>query len=147
MTHKGWRVVKPEHNPHIVRVCESNIIFPPVCLSCYLLLTQLAEFNKTCGMASPLGKGVQEQHYFSVRHTIGNTGTDRGDFVMACHWLRLLVWVWIELDGSQIFCVRIERDSSQIFCVRIEQDGSQIFCVWIELDGSQIVCVWIELEG
>ena len=55
----------------MVGVCESNIIFPcvhrrAICLSCYLLLNHSAEVNQTCYITSPHGKGVQEQHFFSV---------------------------------------------------------------------------------
>ena len=39
---------------------------PSICLSCYLLLNHWVEFNQTCYITSPHGKGVQEQHYFSV---------------------------------------------------------------------------------
>ena len=35
--------------------------------SCYFLLNHWAEFNQTCYITSPYGKGVPEQHYFSVR--------------------------------------------------------------------------------
>ena len=56
----------------MVRVCDSNIIFPSVprqsiCLSRYLLLNHWEEFNQTCYMACTHGKGVREQNYFSVR--------------------------------------------------------------------------------
>ena len=56
--------------PFMVRVCESNISYPCVrrpviCPSSYLLLNHLAEFNFY--MTSRHGKGVREQHYFSVR--------------------------------------------------------------------------------
>ena len=55
----------------MVRVCESNIIFPRVrrpsiCRSRYLLLSHWAEFNQTCYITSPHGWGVRKQHYFSV---------------------------------------------------------------------------------
>ena len=40
---------------------------PPICPSRYLLLNHLAEFYQTCYITSPHGKGVREQHYFSVR--------------------------------------------------------------------------------
>ena len=62
--------------PLMVRVCESNIIFPcvracihrpTVCLSCFLLLNLWAEFNLSCYITSVHGKGVRQQHYFSVR--------------------------------------------------------------------------------
>ena len=61
----------------MVRVCKSNIIFPcirrpSICLSCYLILNHWVEFNQTCYITSPHGKGMLEQHYFSmcpcVRH-------------------------------------------------------------------------------
>ena len=56
----------------MVRVYKSSIIFlcvrrPSICLSHYLLLNHWAEFNQTCYITSPHGKGVQEQYYFSVR--------------------------------------------------------------------------------
>ena len=54
----------------MVRVCESNIIFPfvrlSICPSLYLLLIHWAEFNQTCYMTSPHGKGVGEQVHTSV---------------------------------------------------------------------------------
>ena len=63
----------------MVRVCESNIIFPcissserpayvhlPVKLS-HLLLNHWAEFNQTLYITSSHCKGVREQHYFSMR--------------------------------------------------------------------------------
>ena len=37
-----------------------------ICPSRYLLLNHWAEFNQTCYITSPRGKGVQEQLYFSV---------------------------------------------------------------------------------
>ena len=57
--------------PLMIKVCESNIFFlcvhcPSICPSPYLLLTHWAEFNQTCFITSPHGKGVQEQHYFSM---------------------------------------------------------------------------------
>ena len=61
--------------PHLVhvRACESNIIFPSVRPSCYLLLNHR---NQTCYLTSPSGKGVRKQHYFSVcpsvRHAISS---------------------------------------------------------------------------
>ena len=53
----------------MVRVSESNIIFPcilcpSICPSCYLLLNHRVEFNQTCYITSPHGKGVREQHFF-----------------------------------------------------------------------------------
>ena len=53
------------HFPHMVRLCESNIIFPcihypSICPSNYLVLNHWAEFNQTCYMTSPHGKSVQE---------------------------------------------------------------------------------------
>ena len=35
-----------------------------ICLSQYLLLNHWAEFNQTCYITSPHGKGVWEQHFF-----------------------------------------------------------------------------------
>ena len=52
----------------MVRVCESNIFpcvrRPSICPSRYLLLSHRAEFNQTCYITSPHGKGVREQHNF-----------------------------------------------------------------------------------
>ena len=42
------------------------IVPTSICLSRYLFLILWAEFNQTCYMTSPHGKGVREQHYFSV---------------------------------------------------------------------------------
>ena len=62
----------------MVRLCESNIIFclsvchPSICPSCYLLLNHWAEFNQTCYMTSPYGKGVGEQVCLSVCHAVSN---------------------------------------------------------------------------
>ena len=55
----------------MVRISQSNIIFlcichPSICLSRYLLLNNWGEFNQTCYIISPHGKGVQEQHFFSM---------------------------------------------------------------------------------
>ena len=56
--------------PLMVRVCEATFFpcvrRPSICLSRYLLLNHLAEFNQTCYITSPHGKGVREQHYFSM---------------------------------------------------------------------------------
>ena len=41
-------------------------IHPSIRLSHNLLLNPLAEFNQTCYITSPHGKGVGEQHYFSI---------------------------------------------------------------------------------
>ena len=46
MTHKGWHVIKPQHNQ------SKN------------LLNHWVEFNQTCYIISPHGEGVQEQHDF-----------------------------------------------------------------------------------
>ena len=56
----------------MVRLCESNIIFPcmphpSICPSGYLLLNHWTEFSQTCYITSPHGMVVWEQHYFSVR--------------------------------------------------------------------------------
>ena len=40
---------------------------PSICPSPYLLLNHWVEFNQTCYITSPHSKGLQEQHYFSVR--------------------------------------------------------------------------------
>ena len=55
----------------MVRVCKSNIIFPcvchpPICPPRYLLQNHWAEFNQTCYMTFPHGKGVRAQYNFSV---------------------------------------------------------------------------------
>ena len=60
------------HHLLMVMVCESNIFFPcvrrqSICLSRYLLLNHWTEFNQTCLINIPHGKGVREQHYCSVR--------------------------------------------------------------------------------
>ena len=39
---------------------------PSICPSRYLPLNHWAEFNRTCFITSPHGKGVREQHYFSL---------------------------------------------------------------------------------
>ena len=54
--------------PLMVRVCKSNIFFCAFVVrsSRYLLLNHWAEFSQTCYITFPHGKGVQEQHYFSV---------------------------------------------------------------------------------
>ena len=56
----------------MLRGCESNIIFlcmhpsmrqlALICQSCY----HRVEFNQTCYITSPHGKGVREQHHFSA---------------------------------------------------------------------------------
>ena len=64
--------------PLMARVCESNIFAcvrrPFVCPSCYLLLNHQVEFNQTCYITSPHGKGVREQHYlfcpFGIRASV-----------------------------------------------------------------------------
>ena len=62
-------------HPAMVRVYESNIIFPcvrrpTICPSHYLLLNHWAELNQTCFITSSHGKDVREQHYFSVRPSV-----------------------------------------------------------------------------
>ena len=60
-----------------VRVCESNIFFflcsilpfvhrPFICPSRYLLLNNWAEFNQTCYITFPHGKGKRELNYIIV---------------------------------------------------------------------------------
>ena len=69
-------------NPRMVRVCESKLFFQcvrpsvrrSICLSRYLLLNCKAEFNQTCFITSPHGKGVREQHYFSVCPSVHASG-------------------------------------------------------------------------
>ena len=43
---------------------------PSLCQSRYLLLNKWAEFYQTCYITSLHGKGVQEQHYFSMRQSL-----------------------------------------------------------------------------
>ena len=61
--------------PITVRVCESNTIFSCIrpsmrplsnCPSRYLQ-NHRTEFNQTCDITSPVGKGAREQQYFSAR--------------------------------------------------------------------------------
>ena len=58
----------------MVRICESNIILSmrpsSISLSRYLLLNHWAEFNQTCYITSPHGKGVREQHNFFLRPSV-----------------------------------------------------------------------------
>ena len=60
----------------MVKLCKSTYFHasvclcvhcPSICLSRYFLLNNWAEFNQTCYITFPHGKGVREQHYFSVR--------------------------------------------------------------------------------
>ena len=63
----GWNSTKRYISSLMVRVCESNIFAcvrrPFICPSRYLLLNHQVEFNQTCYITSPHGKGVREQHY------------------------------------------------------------------------------------
>ena len=62
-------------HPLMVRVCESSIFFsvrPSICASAsaHLSITPLDGINQTCYITSPHGKGMQEQHYFSVKSVL-----------------------------------------------------------------------------
>ena len=71
-------------------------MLPSVRPSVTLSPKQRTEFNQICYMNSPHGKGVREQHYFSVRpsvppsvrHAISNIRYERWDVVIVCHRLR-----------------------------------------------------------
>ena len=49
---------------------ERGNVRPSVCPSRYLLLNHWVEFYQTCCFTSPNGKGVREQHYFSVHPSV-----------------------------------------------------------------------------
>ena len=81
---------------------------PSICLSSYLLLNHWAELNQTCYITSPHGKGVQEEHYFSVyrsgippcvHHTISSYTTGQNSTKLATS-LPLMVKV---CDSNIIF--------------------------------------------
>ena len=52
---------------------------PSICPSCYLLQNHWAEFNHTCYMTSPHGKGVQEQVRPSISRAISSFSSYHGD--------------------------------------------------------------------
>ena len=87
----------------MVRVCESNIIFPcaspsmrpsPINLSVTLSSPKPLGGIQTCYISSPHDKAMREQHYFSVRPSI-------------CLSLHLLLNHWAEL----FVCVEVLRPS------------------------------------
>ena len=63
-------IFKKKSHGDIVNTSIHPSAHPPACLSVqpsgYLLLNHWVEFYQTCHITSPHGKGVQEQHYFSV---------------------------------------------------------------------------------
>ena len=71
-----------------VRPCVRR---PSICPSRYLLLNHWAEFHQICYITSPCGKGVREQHYFSVRpssvHCVSRylLLNHRAEFTQACY--------------------------------------------------------------
>ena len=78
----------------MVRVCKSNIVFqfvclvpvsmcPSICLSCYLLLNNWGEFNQTCYITSPNGKGVREQLFFPC---LRRSSIRRSRYLLLMHW-------------------------------------------------------------
>ena len=66
-----------------VRPCLC-ICHPSICLSHYLLLNHWVEFNQTCYMRSPHGKGVQEQVCPSISHVVSNKLGDLPWHVINC---------------------------------------------------------------
>ena len=70
----------------------NTTVYPSVHTSVHhaiLLLYHWAEFNQTCYMTSPHGKGVRERVCPLVLPSVCQShGTERGDFAMACHRLR-----------------------------------------------------------
>ena len=71
--------------------CVRPSVCPSICPSWYLLLNHWAEFNQTCYMISPYGKGVREQARPSVSHAIP---TSVG-ICVGRHRLRILVIIII----------------------------------------------------
>ena len=76
----------------MVRVCQSNIIFPcnhgpSICPSHYLLLNQWVEFNQTCYITFPHGKGLQEQHYFLLRSSVWCPSICPSCYLLLNHWV------------------------------------------------------------
>ena len=55
--------------------------------SCYLLLKHRAEFYQTCYITFPHGKGVREQHYFSVRACVRpSSARCLSHYLLLNHW-------------------------------------------------------------
>ena len=87
----------------MVRVSKSNINFCAsihpcthrlsICPLCYLLLNHLMEYNLTCYITSPYGKGVQEQHYFLCIHP---SSVSRLSIYLSCYLLlnHLVKYKW-----------------------------------------------------
>ena len=91
----------------MVRVCDSNIIFPcvcpcirrpSICLSRYLLPNLQAEFNQTFCITSPHVKGVREQHYFV------------GAFVLQCVHRP-------SIRPSRYLFLNLQAEFNQTFCI------------------------------
>ena len=77
----GRNSTKRYITPLMVRVCESNIIFPchrraSICPSRYFLLNHWPEFNLSCYMTSPMVRVLVSK---SVLHAISNICNERGD--------------------------------------------------------------------
>ena len=69
-----WKEQKDLYPHAILKKSDGDIVSAPIRPSVrpsrYLLLNHWAEFYQTCYTTSPNGKGVQEQHYFSVRSSV-----------------------------------------------------------------------------
>ena len=74
-------------------VCESNIILLSVHLASLHLSFMLSlpkhwvEFNQTYYMTSPHGKGVQEQHYFTIRLVSRHPFICPSGYLLQNHWV------------------------------------------------------------
>ena len=74
----------------MVRVWESNIIFPFFRPSRYLLLNRWAKFKQTCYMASPHGKGCESNIIFPcVRLSVHPSSVQCPScYLLLNHWMK-----------------------------------------------------------
>ena len=57
-----------------------------ICLSYYLFLNHWVEFNQTCYITCPHGKGVREQHFFPCIH---GPSICPSPYLLLNHWVEL----------------------------------------------------------
>ena len=107
---------------------------PSVRPSCYLLLNHWLEFNQTCYVTTSHGKGVWEQHYFSVRPSGRQTGRPSGVHLSITPSYRIYSvirlpppTVYIRLYGYLLFGYKTAAYSSKI-----------IANIWISLGVIQL---------
>ena len=86
-------------------------VHPSILPSCYLLLNHWAEFNQTCYMISPHGKGVREEVIFYSAPCVLRVGNKRSlsvylsahpsSYLLLNYWALTKVATWLQEKGDK----------------------------------------------